>query len=207
MRKSILMITFFMSTYYLTAQTEERDLFSTAIDNTNRPSVQTEEKYLISVGVNAIVNDVRSEGSYFNLNRLDRLDVQNPFFFGMERKLSRGFSLEALVSINKLELLNEVSQQEEFGYFGVDINGKLYFDNLFAKRHRNRWDLYMAGGFGFYDLNDDIAFTYNVGGGLQLWFTETVGVGCKGMGKLGIRPMNELVNNYYQFHFGIMYRI
>ena len=201
------MITFFMGTYYLIAQTEENDSISTAIDNKNRPLVQTEEKYLISVGINAIVNDVRSEGSYFNLNRLDRLELQNPFFLGMERKLSRGFSLEALVSINKLELLNEVSQQEEFEYFGMDINGKLYLEYLFAKRHQNRWDLYMAGGFGLYDLNDDIAFTYNVGGGLQLWFTKAFGIGCKGMGKLGIRPMNELVNNYYQFHLGIMYRI
>lgn len=179
-----------MGTYYLTAQTEE--------------------KYLISLGINAIANDANGKGSYFGLNRLGRLDFQNPFFFGMERKLSRVFSLEALVSINKLrdvELLNGVSHEEDFGYLGMDFNWKLYFEYLFTKRHQNWWDLYVGGGFGLYDLNNDITFTYNVGGGLQLWFNEAFGIGFKGMGKLGIKPINKLVNNYYQFHFGIMYRI
>ncbi len=167
---------------------------------------QSEEKYIISAGTNFISN-VNDEGNRFAIKDLD---FNNPFFFGVERKLSRMLSVEGIILTNRVsgsEDVNGISQSRDFGYFGIDLNGKFYFEDLFTKRYQNKWDIYLNGGAGLYNLNDITAYTLNFGGGLQFWLDNSFGIGVKGMGKFGLEPINEMVNNYYQFNLGLLFRI
>lgn len=169
-------------------------------------AAQSEEKYIISAGTNFISN-VNAER---NQLAIKNLEFNNPFFFGVERKISRMLSVEAIILTNRVtgvENVNGISRSKDYGYFGIDLNGKFYFEDLFTKRYQNRWDIYLDGGAGLYNLNNFTAYTLNFGGGLQFWFDNSFGIGVKAMGKFGLEPINEMVNNYYQFNLGLLFRI
>ena len=93
------------------------------------------------------------------------------------RYIGSGFSAEISGSLNKIE--KDFGHQEDTpkvdkSFWGVDLRAKYHLNSLWSGA---RWfDPYLQLGGGYATIEDEGKFRALGGGGLNLWFTENIGL-------------------------------
>ena len=101
-----------------------------------------------------------------------------PLTLGIEKRLSRVFGIEAVASINSWKasegILDGVRIAQSEGYYALDINAKLYLNQLLNFGDNLSWlNMYATSGFGHFTINKG-TLTFNYGAGASVWLTEKV---------------------------------
>jgi len=131
------------------------------------------------------------------------LTIDRYFVYGWSAEASLGY---AQYTENKL--VNDTTGISGFN-FSFDLNAKYSFYNLYAPRAR--WiDPYLIAGIGFTYRNgtgDPYVPTVNLGGGVNFWFINWMGIRLSSTAKFGVYPdIWETDNNYFQFNAGLVFR-
>ncbi|WP_047247016.1 OmpA family protein [Maribacter thermophilus] len=128
----------------------------------------------VQFGVNAIdvypTGDVSSFGNeFFNAN--DHWNILPSIsYVGVSRSVGEGFSIGARGSLNKISKLGDVSV-DDLSHYAID--GTIKYD--FIKRH-TVIDPFVEIGGGYTWIDEIGAGTVNGGLGLNIWFTENLGL-------------------------------
>ncbi|MCH7525492.1 MAG: hypothetical protein IIC74_10985 [Bacteroidetes bacterium] len=116
------------------------------------------------------------------------------------------FSIEELISLNKFSSnskIDGVELNEDFNYFSADTNIRYYVGNYFL--NSEKLDLFLNGGFGFYNL-DGFNTTANLGGGVSYWFRDNLAVRIQSLAKFTLGNKDELsASNHLQYFLQLVY--
>lgn len=134
----------------------------------------------------------------------------NPYYFELEYRFNKSFSLGLVGTLNEWQPgdeLNKTILSEKRDYFAADLDGKFYFKDAFNILQDWKWlDLYIHGGVGYFTA-DEGSLSLNIGPGLNIWFSEDVGLSLGGTSKWAIDDHPDFDTNYYQFTAGIAFRL
>mgnify|MGYP001569293317 CR=1 FL=1 len=153
--------------------------------------------WLISFGVNAVDfypvnirgitdsdgNDTQWYDEFFNFN--DHYNyIEAPSKLSLGRYLSKSFSLELAISVNKITKIGNINVEESdilgnddlegsLSYIAIDANTIYNINNLIGD---TKWfEPYALGGLGFNSKNSKTRISLNVGGGAKFWITKKFG--------------------------------
>lgn len=134
-----------------------------------------------------------------------------PTMLTVDRYFVYGWSAEASLAYGQYttnKLVNDTTGVSGMN-LSFDINGKYSFYNQYAPRAR--WiDPYLVAGIGFTyrtGTADPYVPTVNLGGGINFWVVNWMGVRLSSTAKLGVYPgFWDTHNNYMQFNAGIVFR-
>lgn len=184
--KSLLSIgILFLSTSIICAQNARKA-------NTN--SSPDHSKYAITLGVNVIDNG----GNSLPFNA-EKLSFKAPFFITTERRFKSNFSVALVVSTNRLTI-----ESEEKSYVSIDAIGQFYFDDYIF--NTEKIEMYVGLGLGRFYLENNGNNTFNITGGGRYWFLDHYGLSLQGLGKVGLKPINDEVINHFQYNLGFVWR-
>jgi len=137
-------------------------------------------RWNFKVGVNVVDN--RGAGELFaGLGRIDQNAFGDiPLTLALEKRLDKLFGIEAILSINSWDqstsLIDGRRPSNTEGYYALDINGKLYLNELFKLGEEFSWlELYANAGLGRFTINEG-TFTFNYGGGASIWLSDRLGL-------------------------------
>ena len=143
-----------------------------------------------------------------------------PFYGSVETNLSAKWRAKATLSLNYFKdgkqfngatILGESEGGNDAGYLALDLGAQYYF--LESKKYE---PYAMAGmglsHFGDYSTTRDPltvvkpvdAFTFNLGVGINYWFSKTWGLNAQLLGKWSL---GEKGNNHSQASIGALYRL
>lgn len=140
---------------------------------------QDAEKYdnwSFKIGIN-IVDNRGTDDLFGGLSQTDQSAFGDlPLTLGIEKRLSKLFGIEAIASVNSWDastgLIDGVSLSGAEGYYALDVNAKLYLNQLFNFSKDLSWlDWYVHSGLGRFTINEG-TFTFNYGGGASVWISE-----------------------------------
>jgi hypothetical protein len=131
------------------------------------------------------------------------LTVDRYFVYGWSAELALNYG-----QYNGNRLVNGVQDVSGIN-LSSDLHAKYSLYNLYAPSAR--WiDPYIVVGPGFTyrtGTADPYVMTANVGGGVNLWFVDWMGMRLAGLAKIGAVPVFfNSSNNYLQFNAGIVFR-
>jgi hypothetical protein len=101
----------------------------------------------------------------------------------------------ALNVISSDKLQNGISIPEDVNYYGLDINGKFFFDDFIVKQ--SKIDSYVVLGLGINSVDDVTNQSGNLGLGFNFWFQPNLGLRLQTVGKYGFEQ-ETLLNNHIQ---------
>jgi len=134
------------------------------------------DEWSFKMGLNVVDN--RGSGELFGgLSQTSQSAFGDlPLTLGVEKRLSRLFGLEAIASINSWKasegILDGTRIPNSEGYYALDLNAKLYLNELFNFNEDMSWlNLYATSGFGRFTINSG-TFTFNYGGGALVWISD-----------------------------------
>lgn len=150
--------------------------------------------YFLTLGLNVLDNG----NSKLPFNA-DEWSITNPFFISLERR-SDGSDFSAVLSFSTNKL--KIKSINRF-YYSIDASARYYFDDLIF----NNTDIetYAGLGLGRFFLENNGNNTLNFSGGGRYWFSKNFALSLEAIGKVGLKPMNEAVLNYYAYNFGIVW--
>lgn len=134
-----------------------------------------------------------------------------PTKLSLDRYIIYGWSIEAIATYG--EYTESKTVNDTTGIKGMlasfDVHGKWSFYNLYAPRAR--WiEPYFTFGVGYTyreGTADPHVPTVNLGGGLNFWVINRLGIQLASNAKIGVYPgFWETDNNYLQHTIGIVYR-
>lgn len=135
--------------------------------------------WAIGVGVNAVdfypVGEDAPLGEYFDeyFNATDHYNILPSLSsISVGRYLGEGFSFVAAGTINRIDKVGDASA-DDLSYYGLDGTVKYSFGNILNSK---TFDPYLGVGGGYTWVNDIGAGTLNGTLGLNLWFTENIGL-------------------------------
>ena len=137
-------------------------------------------QWKFKVGVNVVDNRGTAE-LFAGLGRIDQNAFGTvPLTLALEKRFDRLFGIEGIVSINSWDqstsVIDGVIPFDTEGYYALDINGKLYLNELFKFGEEFSWlELYANAGLGRFTINKG-TFTFNYGGGASIWLTNRLGL-------------------------------
>lgn len=153
------------------------------------------EVYL-NIGVNTVANI----GTQSPVEGIDEWAFENPFVFGFEYKWNDLFGVEQSFSFNKFSRNSNIDNSkidEELSYFAADTHLKYYFGEYFIES--DDLDLFAAGGLGLFSLNK-VNGSFNFGGGVTYWFSDTFAISGQGVGKFAFDNSNRIYDtNHFQY--------
>ncbi len=167
-------------------------------------------KWNFKLAVNVVDN--RGAGDLFaGLGRLDQNAFGDlPITIGLENRLSRKFGLEAIFSFNSWDEGATIDGAKLLGteaYYSLDINGKLYLNELFNFSSDFAWlDLYANAGLGRFTINDG-TFTANYGGGASIWISDRLALDFNAIIKNSLSDDNSLESGHFVYTFGAIIKL
>ena len=167
-------------------------------------------KWMFGIHWSIIEDDGNPFGNIFNAGTSWNLRPY-PTKITVDRYLKHGWSLEGAITMGQYVPSNEVNGQ--FGLAGfmgaIDIHAKWSFYNLYAPK--SRWiEPYFTFGAGYVFRSVSSPThtpTVNVGGGLNIWLMESLGIQLASSAKFAFLPTFwNTPGNYLHHSFGIVYR-
>jgi hypothetical protein len=154
-------------------------------------------KWTIGLGVNFIDNTSTLNNQFLNSSKhwnfIPALSI-----FSVERSFSEKVSVSSSIAMNVIsseKLQNGTTLAEDVNYYGLDINGKFFFDDYIVKQ--SKIDSYVVLGLGINSVDDVTNQTGNFGLGLNFWLQPNLGLRLQTVGKYGF-DQNVLLNNNIQ---------
>lgn len=154
-------------------------------------------KWTIGLGANFIDNTSSMNNQYLNSskqwNYIPALSI-----FSVERSFSEKLSVASSIALNVIsseKFQNGATIAEDVNYYGLDINGKFFFDDYIVKQ--SKIDSYVVLGLGINSVDDIMNQTGNFGLGLNFWLQPNLGLRLQTVGKYGFEQ-NTLLNNNIQ---------
>ena len=154
-------------------------------------------KWTIGLGVNFIDNTSTLNNQFLNSSKhwnfIPALSI-----FSVERSFSEKVSVSSSIAMNVIsseKLQNGTTLAEDVNYYGLDINGKFFFDDYIVKQ--SKIDSYVVLGLGINYVDDVTNQTGNFGLGLNFWLQPNLGLRLQSVGKYGF-DQNVLLNNNIQ---------
>ncbi len=167
-------------------------------------------KWMFGVLWNGLEDDGNKFGGMFDVNRSWNLKPY-PTALTIDRYFVYGWSAE--LGMNFGQYTTNKLVNDSTGISGInlsaDFHGKYSFYNLYAPRAR--WiDPYVVLGPGITyrtGTADQFAVTTNIGGGVNLWFVNWMGIRMSATAKFSVFPgIWETPNNYLQYNAGLVFR-
>lgn len=162
-------------------------------------------KWTIGFGANFIDNTSTSNNQYLNSSKQWNY-IPSISKFSFEKSFSEKCSLEVAVAMNVIsasKLQNGGTISEDLNYYGVDVNGKYFFDDFIAKQ--SKIDAYIVVGLGINSVDDFVNQTANYGLGLNFWIQPNLGFRLQTMGKQGFEQQT-LLNNHIQHSAELIFK-
>ena len=154
-------------------------------------------KWTIGLGANFIDNTSTDDNQFLetskNWNSISALSL-----FSVERSFSEKLSLSSTIAMNVIsskKLQNGMTIAEDLNYYGLDINGKFFFDDYIISQ--SKIDAYVVLGLGINSVDAVTNQSGNFGLGLNFWFQPNLGLRIQSLGKYGFEQ-NTLLNNHIQ---------
>ena len=171
----------------------------------------TFDTWKLKVGINIVDN--RGTGELFGgLSRTDQSAFGDfPLALGIEKRLSKSFGIEAIASVNSWDASQGVIDGNRLadteGYYSLDLNGKLYLDEIFKLSSEMSWlDWYANFGVGRFTINEG-TFTYNYGGGASFWLTETLALDFNAMIKNTFSDSEVFETGHFVYSAGLIFNL
>jgi len=167
-------------------------------------------KWMFGIHWSAIEDDGNKFGGMFNVNQSWNVKPY-PTMLTIDRYFVYGWSAEFTANYGQYSgnrLVNDSTDVTGIN-LSADLHAKYSFYNLYAPRAR--WiDPYLVAGAGFTyrtGTADPYVPTANLGGGVNLWFINWMGIRLSATAKLGVFPgFWDTPNNYLQYNAGIVFR-
>lgn len=167
-------------------------------------------KWMFGIHWYGLEDDGNKFGGMFDVNRSWNIKPY-PTTLTIDRYFVYGWSAEASLAYGQYttdKLVNDTTGVSGLN-LSFDINGKYSFYNLYAPSAR--WiDPYVIAGIGFTYRDataDPYVPTVNLGGGVNFWFINWMGIRLSAMAKFGVYPgFWDTHNNYLQYNAGLVFR-
>lgn len=167
-------------------------------------------KWMFGIHWSAIEDDGNKFGGMFNVNQSWNLKPY-PTMLTIDRYFLYGWSAELSANYGQYagnRLVNDSLNVTGIN-LSVDLNAKYSFYNLYAPSAR--WiDPYLVAGVGYTyrtGTADTHVPTVNLGGGVNFWFANWMGIRLSSTAKFGVFPgFWDTPNNYLQYNAGIVFR-
>lgn len=167
-------------------------------------------KWMFGVHWNAVDDDGHKFDQIFDVNNSWNIKPF-PTSLTIDRYFVYGWSAE--LALNYAEYTTNKLIYDTTGISGfnlsADIHGKYSFYNNYAPKAR--WiDPYLIAGIGFtyrQGVGDAYVPTVNLGGGVNFWIVNQLGIRLSATSKFGAYPAFwDTHNNYLQYNAGIVFR-
>lgn len=155
------------------------------------------KKWTVGFGINFIDNTSTLNNQYLNSSKQWNF-IPTLSVFSVERSLSENFSLASVVAMNVLsskKLQNGIIIAEDANYYGLDVNGKFFFDDYIVSQ--SKIDTYLVLGLGINSVDDVTNQSGNYGLGINFWIQPNLGLRIQTLGKYGFEQ-ETLLNNHIQ---------
>lgn len=167
-------------------------------------------KWMFGVHWSIIEDDGNPFGKLFDANNSWNLRPY-PSKITVDRYIRYGWSMEAAVSYGQYPGSNIVNAEADLSGFilAADIHAKYSFYNLYAPKARWIEPYLTFGGGAAYRSVSSPTFTptANVGGGLNFWIMESLGIQLASSAKFAFLPKFwNTPGNYLHHSIGIVYR-
>jgi len=169
-------------------------------------------KWIFGIGVNAIdyfpanAPNTGNEGGFLNQisNAKDHWNVGGPQFLATIY-LAKNLSIEGLLAFNQITKYGDV-ELEKSTYIGMDINARYSFIDT-----TKDFTIFVLAGLGYNSFNPTVpndypmgsAATLNLGGGVNYWFSDTLGLNFEALYKHG---SNNLPSHFY-YGLSLVFRL
>lgn len=166
-------------------------------------------KWMFGIHWSIVEDDGDPFGNIFNAATSWNLRPY-PSKITVDRYIRYGWSMEAAATYGQYVPRKFVNGETELsGFLGAfDIHAKWSFYNLYAPS--TRWfEPYITFGAGYIYRSVSSPThtpTANVGGGVNFWLMESLGIQLASSAKFGILPKFWSPGNYLHHSFGIVYR-
>ena len=172
-------------------------LFTAFVGFSQENAASQDAKWTIGFGTNVIDNTSKFNREFLNSsehwNFISALSV-----FSVEKSFSENLSVSTTLALNIIsssKLQNGQTIAKDANYYGLDINGKLFFDDYIVSQ--SIIDSYIVFGTGINSVNEVTNQTGNLGYGLNFWFKPNLGLRLQTLAKFGFED-NTLLNNHLQ---------
>ena len=167
--------------------------------------------WIFGIGWNAVDDNGRPFRQLFSVRRSWNLQWY-PTQASAEVIGKEGMTYGAIFNFNLYKSGKEINSKVVAGvfpFFSLDLFAKYHF-NAHIKMSK-RYDPYVMGGFGntlrFFGTSKS-TFTFNLGGGMNFWINEYIGINLQTVGKIGIRsPFIRNNSNYMQHSAGLVFML
>ncbi len=150
-----------------------------------------------SLGINAINNT----GARSPFKNTDNWAFEQPISLGFEYRFSELFAVEALLSHNKFSsnsTIDGIAIVEDHNYFSEDVHIKQYIGEYFL--NSEKIDLFLNGGFGFYQLVS-LHASANLGVGVSYRLSDALSIRIQSMGKFKLGQKDGIYDSNLIQHF------
>jgi len=212
-KSSLLLVASMFTVLMMNAQNEQE---SPQEETTPKTGAGTE--YVLGLGFNALNN---SGAVFEDLTNSDHWAFGGvPVYLSVETNIASKWKAKAILSHNWAKdgkvvdgstILGESEGGNDMGYLAFDVAANYYF--LGAKTYEPYVSLGMGvSHFGDFSSQENPSnlvdptdvFTYNVGLGLNVWFSDQWGLNLNTLGKWGVGSSNT---NHHQTSLGVLYKI
>ncbi len=173
-------------------------LFLTAIVGFSQQNSNSQDaKWTIGLGANFIDNTSTDNNQFLNSSRQWNY-ISSVSLLSVERSFSEKLSLASSIAMNVIsskKIQNGTTIAEDVNYYGLDVNGKFFFDDFIVKQ--SVIDSYVVLGLGINSVDDVTNQSGNFGLGLNFWFQPNFGLRLQTLGKYGFEQ-KTLLNNHIQ---------
>jgi len=158
----------------------------------------------------AIDDDGNKFGNIFNVNQSWNLKPY-PTMLTVDRYILYGWSAELALNYGQYagnRIVNDSMNVTGLN-LSADLHAKYSFYNLYAPNARWIDPYVMLGGGITYrtGTGDTFAPTVNLGGGVNFWFVNWMGIRLSAVAKFAVAPTFwDTPNNYLQYNAGIVFR-
>lgn len=168
-------------------------------------------KWNFKIGVNLVDNRGISElfGGLTTVeaNAFGKL----PITASIERRMNNLFGIEAVASINSWSantgVLDGIQLSNPEGYYALDVNAKLYLNELLNFSSDLSWlDIYAHAGLGRFTINQG-TFTFNYGGGASIWLSDLIGLDFNTTIKSAFNESELYETGHFVYSAGLIFRL
>jgi hypothetical protein len=162
-------------------------------------------KWIIGFGANFIDNTSTMNNQYFNTSKQWNY-VPTVSKISFEKSISKEFSIESAIAMNSISskvYQNGTMIQTDAAYYGLDLNGKFFFDDYIVPQ--TNVDAFLVLGVGINSVDSVTNQTSNFGLGFNFWFQPNLGFRLQTVGKFGF-DQKSLLNNHIQHSAELIFK-
>jgi outer membrane protein OmpA-like peptidoglycan-associated protein len=169
------------------------------------------KRWNFSIGINIVDN--RGTGELFGgLTQVDQSAFGTlPLTLALEKRFDKLFGIEAVATINSWDartgVIDGVLLPSSEGYYSLDVNGKLYVNELFKFSEEFKWlEIYANVGLGRFTINKG-TFNFNYGGGASIWLSDRLGLDFRTMIKNSFNDSERFETGHFVYSMGLIFNL